>query len=188
MNGGRGMTSGKDVPDRWRTAIIDMEPGRIHLRARPVRDLIGTTGFPQGVWPTVSVWDALPVSAIYDAGEPSDMNFMLSTSVASPDFAASFTSGIVDLTPHGVLYLHGSFGTNSTIDTAGRKAILCSILVDVPYGALVHEEHGGLGEDSVDVSNARFRNMSFSIRNCFGQVVDLRGGDVTIELCFGPTK
>ena len=54
MNGGRGMTSGKDVPDRWRTAIIDMEPGRIHLRARPVRDLIGTTGFPQMIWPTVA--------------------------------------------------------------------------------------------------------------------------------------
>ncbi|WP_305972553.1 MULTISPECIES: citryl-CoA lyase [unclassified Mameliella] len=44
------MTDAKDVSDWWRTAIIDMEPGRIHLRGRPVQDLIGTTGFAQMIW------------------------------------------------------------------------------------------------------------------------------------------
>ena len=39
-----------DVSDWWRTAIIDMEPGRIHLRGRPVQDLIGTTGFAEMIW------------------------------------------------------------------------------------------------------------------------------------------
>jgi citrate synthase len=39
-----------DVADWWRTAIIDMEPGRIHLRGRPVQDLIGTTGFAEMIW------------------------------------------------------------------------------------------------------------------------------------------
>lgn len=44
------MSDGNDVADWWRTAIIDMEPGRIHLRGRPVQDLIGTTGFAGMIW------------------------------------------------------------------------------------------------------------------------------------------
>ncbi|HKL45810.1 MAG TPA: citryl-CoA lyase [Roseovarius sp.] len=39
-----------DVKDWWRTRIIDMEPGRIELRGRPVQDLIGTTGFARMIW------------------------------------------------------------------------------------------------------------------------------------------
>ncbi len=44
------MTGNSDVADWWRTAIIDMEPGRIHLRGRPVQELIGTTGFAEMIW------------------------------------------------------------------------------------------------------------------------------------------
>lgn len=44
------MNHGHDVADWWRTKIIDMEPGRIHLRGRPVQDLIGKTGFAQMIW------------------------------------------------------------------------------------------------------------------------------------------
>ena len=39
-----------DVSDWWRTAIIDMEPGRITLRGHPVQDLIGTMGFVPMIW------------------------------------------------------------------------------------------------------------------------------------------
>lgn len=44
------MSDETDVSDWWRTKIIDMEPGRIHLRGQPVQDLIGTTGFAQMIW------------------------------------------------------------------------------------------------------------------------------------------
>ncbi len=44
------MTDASDVADWWRTAIIDMEPGRIHLRGHPVQDLIGNTGFAEMIW------------------------------------------------------------------------------------------------------------------------------------------
>jgi citrate synthase len=44
------LSEGNDVADWWRTAIIDMEPGRIHLRGRPVQDLIGNTGFAEMIW------------------------------------------------------------------------------------------------------------------------------------------
>jgi citrate synthase len=39
-----------DVSDWWRTRIIDMEPGRIHLRGRPVQELIGQLGFAETIW------------------------------------------------------------------------------------------------------------------------------------------
>ena len=44
------MSEGNDVSDWWRTAIIDMEPGRIALRGRPIEGLIGTTGFAEMIW------------------------------------------------------------------------------------------------------------------------------------------
>ena len=34
----------------WRTAIIDMEPGRIAFRGRPIEELIGTVSFPRMIW------------------------------------------------------------------------------------------------------------------------------------------
>lgn len=34
----------------WRTSIIDMAPGRIALRGRPIEELIGTVTFPQMIW------------------------------------------------------------------------------------------------------------------------------------------
>lgn len=46
------MTDDKDsdVADWWRTAIIDMEPGRIALRGYPVQELIGRLGMAEMVW------------------------------------------------------------------------------------------------------------------------------------------
>ncbi len=39
-----------DVSDWWRTSIIDMEPGRIDIRGRPIQELIGTLSFSQMIW------------------------------------------------------------------------------------------------------------------------------------------
>lgn len=39
-----------DVSDWWRTAIIDMEPGRIALRGHEIQDLIGQVSFPRMIW------------------------------------------------------------------------------------------------------------------------------------------
>ncbi|MDJ1009189.1 MAG: citryl-CoA lyase [Paracoccaceae bacterium] len=39
-----------DVSDWWSTAIIDMEPGRIAIRGRPIETLIGELTFPEMIW------------------------------------------------------------------------------------------------------------------------------------------
>ena len=45
--------SDDDVSDWWRTSIIDMEPGRIDIRGRPIQELIGRTGWAEMIWLTV---------------------------------------------------------------------------------------------------------------------------------------
>ena len=45
------MTSDADaIRQWWRTSIIDMEPGRIAFRGRPIEDLIGNVSFAQMIW------------------------------------------------------------------------------------------------------------------------------------------
>jgi citrate synthase len=39
-----------DVSDWWRTSIIEMEPGRIDIRGRPIQELIGSIGFAEMIW------------------------------------------------------------------------------------------------------------------------------------------
>lgn len=47
----------KDIPSSndaarnwWRTSIIDIEPGRIDIRGRPIQDMIGAVSLPQMIW------------------------------------------------------------------------------------------------------------------------------------------
>ena len=45
------MTEDADaVQNWWRTSIIDMAPGRIAFRGRPIEELIGNVGFGQMIW------------------------------------------------------------------------------------------------------------------------------------------
>ena len=134
-------------------------------------------------WKTL-VWNTSDTVAPYNTNSPRDLNFMISPEMTSRALATSFASGVVDLAPRSVLYLHSSLGTYGSMDSAGRKTCVASILVDVPYGAVVHLDHRGLDADSVDVSFSRFKNVRFSLQNCYGQTIDLRGGDMSIELCF----
>ena len=52
------MTKSKEISDWWRTSIIDMSPGRIEFRGKPIQDLIGHLSFTQMIW-LMAVGDAL---------------------------------------------------------------------------------------------------------------------------------
>lgn len=45
-----GEMSDTSVSDWWSSAIIDMEPGKIHLRGQPIESLIESAGFVDMVW------------------------------------------------------------------------------------------------------------------------------------------
>ena len=58
-----------DVSDWWMTDIIDIAPGQIRIRGKPIEELIGNVTFPQMIWlmtrggylqrPRRSSWNAL---------------------------------------------------------------------------------------------------------------------------------
>lgn len=127
------MTDGTDVSDWWRTAIIDMAPGRIHLRGHPVQDLIGRTGFAQMIWlmvtgtpidgPRAALFEAALVAAV-DHGPQAP-------SIAAARMAATCGVGLQSAMATGLNMLgdvHGGAGEQAValytaIGTAGLSAL-----------------------------------------------------------------
>ncbi|MEO1277053.1 MAG: citrate/2-methylcitrate synthase, partial [Pseudomonadota bacterium] len=121
-----------EVADWWRTSIIDMEPGRIHLRGTPVQDLIGTTGFAEMIWlmvvgeriegPRAQLFEAALVAAV-DHGPQAP-------SIAAARMAATCGVGLNNAMATGVNMLgdvHGGAGEQAVelflrLDTAGQAA------------------------------------------------------------------
>ncbi|WP_370204748.1 citryl-CoA lyase [Pararhodobacter marinus] len=118
-----------DVSDWWRTAIIDMEPGRISLRGRPVQELIGNTGFAPMIWlmvtgdeisgPRADLFEAALVAAV-DHGPQAP-------SIAAARMAATCGVGLQSAMATGLNMLgdvHGGAGEQavelySAVDAAG---------------------------------------------------------------------
>jgi citrate synthase len=109
------MTDRNDVSDWWQTRIIDMEPGRIHLRGQPVQDLIGNVGFAQMIWllvmgteisgPRAALFEAALVSAV-DHGPQAP-------SIAAARMAATCGIGLQSVMATGLNMLgdvHGGAG------------------------------------------------------------------------------
>ena len=128
------MTETHDVADWWRTKIIEMEPGRIHLRGQPVQDLIGNTGFAQMIWlmvvgetisgPRADLFEAALVSAV-DHGPQAP-------SIAAARMASTCGIGLQSAMATGLNMLgdvHGGAGEQAVtlyreIETAGLDELV----------------------------------------------------------------
>ncbi|MEY3003599.1 MAG: hypothetical protein RLZZ491_775, partial [Pseudomonadota bacterium] len=133
------MTDTKDVADWWRTAIIDMEPGRIALRGHPVEALIGNIGFVPMIWlmvmgdkiegPRADLFEAALVSAV-DHGPQAP-------SIAAARMAATCGVGLQSAMATGLNMLgdvHGGAGEQAValyhaVDAAGPDD-LARVLAD----------------------------------------------------------
>ena len=115
---------GGDVADWWRTAIIDMEPGRIALRGHPIETLIGQVSFPAMIWLMV-------MGRIPSAGEASLLEAALVAAVDHGPQAPSIAAARMAITC-GV-------GINNAMANG------VNMLGDV---------HGGAGEQAVELYGA----------------------------------
>jgi citrate synthase len=133
------LTDTKDVADWWRTAIIDMEPGRIALRGHPVEALIGNIGFVPMIWlmvmgdkiegPRADLFEAALVSAV-DHGPQAP-------SIAAARMAATCGVGLQSAMATGLNMLgdvHGGAGEQAValyhaVDAAGPDD-LARVLAD----------------------------------------------------------
>ncbi|MEO1539121.1 MAG: citryl-CoA lyase [Pseudomonadota bacterium] len=110
-----------DVADWWRTAIIDMEPGRIAIRGRRIEKLIGTLGFVEMIW------------------------LMLRGDVPDPDQAALLEAALVASVDHGpqapsIAVARMAVTCGLPLNNAMASAV--NMLGDV---------HGGAGEQAVEL-------------------------------------
>jgi len=113
-----------DVADWWRTAIIDMEPGRIALRGHPVEELIGTVSFPQMIW--LMTMGRLP--------EPAEARLLEAALVAA-----------VDHGPQAPSIAIARMAVTCGVDLNNAMASAVNVLGDV---------HGGAGEQAVQLYGA----------------------------------
>ncbi len=112
---------GQDVRDWWRTAIIDMAPGVIRLRGRPIQELIGTVSLPQMIW------------------------LMLRGDLPSAGKARLFESALVAAVDHGPQapsIACARMAVTCGLDLNGAMASAVNMLGDV---------HGGAGEQAVEL-------------------------------------
>ena len=112
------------VADWWRTAIIDMEPGRIAFRGRPVQDLIGSLSFPQMIWLMV-------MGRVPEAGEAKLLEAALVAAVDHGPQAPSIAAARMAVT--------------CGLDLNNALASAVNMLGDV---------HGGAGEQAVELYGA----------------------------------
>ena len=110
-----------DVSDWWRTSIIDMEPGRIDIRGRPIEELIGALSFPQMIW------------------------LMLRGEVPSAEQAALLEAALVAAVDHGpqapsIATARMAMTCGASLNQAMSSAV--NMLDDV---------HGGAGEQAVNL-------------------------------------
>ncbi|MEO0497583.1 MAG: citryl-CoA lyase [Pseudomonadota bacterium] len=110
-----------DVADWWNTEIIDMAPGQIRLRGRPIEELIGHCSLPQMIW------------------------MMVRGDVPNPAQAALFESALVAAVDHGpqapsIATARMAITCGQSLNGAMSSAV--NMLDDV---------HGGAGEQAVEL-------------------------------------
>ena len=86
--------------------------------------------------------------------------------------------------PQHVLYLKSNLSTFNTVGPRGERDIISRVPVDVSYGYIIHYREMGSEPDFFDVSNVSFRNLTFSLTNSKGAVIDLHGGQISVEIIF----
>ncbi len=121
-----------------------------------------------------AAWTGTP----YSLTDPRDASVLL----ASGDFSAAYEAR-VSLAPYDVLYLHSSLTTYDGMDAVGRTGILARIPIDRPFGGIVHYQQQ-LDEGWIDASGISFRNLRLSLRDADYNLVDLKGGHLSLHLIF----
>ena len=110
-----------DVADWWRTAIVDMAPGRIALRGRPIQSLIGEAGLAETIW------------------------LMLRGESPSPAEAALLEAAMVAAVDHGPQAPSIATARMAVTCGLGLNGALASAV------NLLDDVHGGAGEQAVEL-------------------------------------
>ena len=93
-------------------------------------------------------------------------------------------SGMINVQPHSTLFLCSSDfgGLAGSLGPRGETNIIRRIVIDKPFGTTVHDLHG-LMVDYVNCSGHQLNTLSFSLRDAYGNLVDLKGHNYSFSIC-----
>jgi len=114
----------QDAGDWWSTSIVDIEPGKIHMRGYPIQDLIGRVSYPEMAW-------------LMLRGE-------LPTRAQAALLEAAMVAG-VDHGPHAPSIAISRMAVTCGLPVNGAMASAINVLDDV---------HGGAGQQCMELMQA----------------------------------
>ena len=92
--------------------------------------------------------------------------------------SAQNMTGHVDVRRRHCLYLHSQALANlRALGPGGSRTVLARVPVDSVYGGLIAKQHNGHVLDFQPCGGRTLRTLDFSVRDSFGNLVDLRGGN-----------
>ena len=86
--------------------------------------------------------------------------------------------------PRGTLFLCSSDfgGLGGSLRPRGETNIVRRIVINKPFGSIVHDLHSTM-TDYVNCSRHQLNTLSFSLRDAYGNLVDLKGHNFSFSIC-----
>ena len=93
-------------------------------------------------------------------------------------------AGMINVQPHSTLFLCSTDfgGLAGSLGPRGETSIVRRIVIDKSFGQWVHDLHG-LMVDYVNCSGHQLNTLSFSLRDAYGNLVDLKGHNFSFSIC-----
>ena len=93
-------------------------------------------------------------------------------------------SGMINVQPHSTLFLCSTDfgGLGGSLGPRGETNIVRRIVVDKGFGQIVHDMHATM-TDYVNCSGHQLNTVSFSLRDAYGALVDLKGHNFSFSIC-----
>ena len=94
-----------------------------------------------------------------------------------------FVSGFIDFLGIHTLYLHSNVSSYNSQNHTGKSNIIRKICVTNGFGFL-QVDSAVMESDYINVSSRIFKTIDFSLRDVYGNVIDLHGGEISFTLRF----
>ena len=127
---------------------------------------------------------------VINKGDPRPFNGVIrnregfqGTSAQSYTYTDLFTSGSLDIIAHHNVYIHSSIASFNTLGPIGQSDIICKCPVNVNFGTIINHNVSS-AQDFSYVGKRTLSNISFSIRDAYGHLIDLQGASWSLSLTF----
>jgi hypothetical protein len=141
----------------------------------PSEDELVSTSWKSANW--VGTADAY---SVYDLDTMGDLLRLPSVSAAT----TIVETGLLDISPIHCLYLHSDLPTFDTIGPKGEADIVQRVPVTTSFGYVLHYIANGASEEFFPLGKLSFQELNFRLTNVHNKVIDLHGGQLSIELTF----